>query len=133
MRPLLTLAALLFASSALAGELVVQKAGGGDPADAIRRADAQSDDWDDAVSQVLLAAFDTDGSGEIDKGKELKLVTCDEWLAIDEGVKAKWTGSGARAIYGFAKGFGWVGYAWGFSEKLRKSADKAMAKCGLES
>lgn len=131
MRAVLVLAATLLSATSFAGELVVQKAGGS-PADAIRQADAQSDDWDDVVEQTLLAAFDLNSSGDIDSSKELKAISCDEWLAIDEGVQAKWDGSGARAIYGFAKGYGWVGSAWGFNEKLRKRADKAMAKCGLQ-
>ena len=122
----------MFASPALAGDLVLQKAGGGSPADSIRQTDSTSDDWDAAVTQIVLAAFDTNGSGAVDTKSELKLVTCDTWRAIDAGVQTAWTGSGARAIYGFAKGYGWVGYAWGFDEKVRKSADKAMKACGLE-
>ena len=132
MRPLLTLTALLITSQAFAGDLVLQKAGGAGPADAIRQADAQSDSWDEAVTQALLAAYDTNSSGDIESKKELKLIDCETWLAIDAGVQAKWDGTGARAIYGFAKGYGWVGYAWGFNEKLRKSADKAMKKCGMD-
>lgn len=133
MRPLFALTALLIATPAMAGDLVVQKAGGGgSPAAAIRQSDSSADDWDETVTQAMLAAYDTNSSGDIESKKELKLITCDTWRAIDEGVQAAWTGSGARAIYGFAKGYGWVGYAWGFNEKLRKSADKAMAACGLE-
>lgn len=132
MRLAFVLSGLLLSSTALAGDLVVQKAGGGSPATVIRQSDSSSDDWDALVEQTMLAAFDSNGSGDIDSNKELKLISCDVWTAIDEGVQAAWTGSGARAIYGFAKGYGWVGSVFGFNEKLRKSADKAMAKCGLQ-
>ena len=120
-RTTLLVAALLASAPALAG----------DPVAAIRGADPNSDAWDDVVTDALRA-FDTNGSGEVDNGKEMKAIGCSVWQAINDGVRAKWDGSGARVIYGFKKGFIWVGYAWGLSEKGRKTADKAMEKCGIE-
>lgn len=132
MRRSLALVIALFACSpAVAGGPNLQKAGGGSAVDQIRAADAQSDDWDDAVEAALLSEFDANSSGRLDTPSELKALDCNVWRAIDTGVKAKWDGTGARVIYGFAKRFGWVGGAWGFDEKLRKKADKAMASCGL--
>lgn len=90
-----------------------------------------SDAFDDIVTRAFIGNFDDNENGEIDAGKELKQITCPMWLALDEGVNAQWN-SGARTIYGFKKGFIWVGYAFGIAEKARKQADKAMSKCGLE-
>ena len=103
-----------------------------DPVSTIRNADPKADDWDNTVTMALVAAFDRDGSMAIDSSKELKAIGCSVWQAIDAGVQAAWDGTGVRCIYGFGKGYGWVGYALGIDEKLRKSADKAMAKCGLQ-
>lgn len=95
------------------------------------RGAAGTDGFDDVIAQDLLAAFDANGSGMIDSAKELKPISCVIWAAIDDGTRQQWS-SGARTIYGFRKGYIWVGYAFSIDEKLRKSADKAMAKCGLE-
>jgi hypothetical protein len=95
------------------------------------RSAAGSEGFDDVVAQDLLGAFDANLSGSIDTGKELKQITCVIWAAIDDGTRTQWS-SGARTIYGFSKGYIWVGYAFSIDEKLRKAADKAMAKCGLQ-
>ena len=92
----------------------------------------QTGDWDTGVQSIVTAAYDLDRSGSVNTSKELKLVPCAVWSAIDRGVQGEWSGTGMRVIYGFKKGFIWVGYALGFDEKIRKSADKAAARCGLQ-
>lgn len=89
------------------------------------------DRWADTIQKIVISAYDLDGSGAVNSGKELKRIPCSVWFAIDKGVTDAWGGTGMRVIYGFQKGFIWVGSALGFDEKVRKSADKAAATCGL--
>ena len=127
----------------LAGDLVVQKVESAHTAStsapnpnrtikAIRGTNSHHDDWDAVVCRAMLDAYDADGSGELDSEAELVAIPCKVWRAIDSGVKSAWSGTGARAIYGFAAGYGWVGGSFGFSESLRASADKSMQTCGLK-
>jgi len=98
-------------------------------AEAIRGA-AGTEGFDDAVTQALLAQYDSNGDGTLSKGGEVKAISCVVWSAIDAGVQQQWSSS-ARVIYGFKKGFIWVGYAFGIDEKMRKLSDKQMAGCGI--
>ena len=120
----LIFASLFAASSAMAAE--------SDVIGVIVGGDARSNDWDAIVASAMVGEYDTNGSGAVDNGKEIKAISCTVWAALDQTVKAGWDGTGARAIYGFKKGFIWVGYAWGLDEKMRKLSDKQMAKCGIE-
>lgn len=115
---------LSLSTSALASE--------SDVFDAIGSSSSRADSWDSAVQAAMLATYDTNHSGSIDKGSELKAISCTVWSALESAVADGWEGTGFRVIYGFKKGFIWVGYAWNINEKLRKSADKAASKCGIE-
>lgn len=90
---------------------------------------SRAPDFDAAAAEVLVAAYDSDGSGSINTTKEVKQIPCAVWGTLDQEVQAAWSGTGVRTIYGFSKKFIWVGYALGFDEKVRKKADAAMAKC----
>jgi hypothetical protein len=87
--------------------------------------------WDAAVRAAMLATYDADGSGMIEKSSELKAISCTVWTALNQAVEAGWEGVGMRVIYGFKKGSIWVAYAWGIDQKLSKKADKAAAACGV--
>ncbi len=110
---------------------IVSTAVGATPAARIASV-AGASDWDAQVEQELIGSFDLNRNGKLDSGKELKAVPCTVYSAMDQHVQGAYGGSGLRPIYGFQKGFIWVGYSLGFDEKLRKKADKAMSKCGLE-
>ena len=88
--------------------------------------------WDTKVKLIMLANYDLDGSGWLDKMPEIQSVPCTTWGALDEGVRAAW-GSPLRQIYGFEAGFAWVGSAIGFSEALRPQADASLAGCAARS
>ena len=89
-----------------------------------------SDAWDAAVKPIMTAAYDSNGSGTIDSSAEVSAISCPTWKALDDGVNVKW-GYGIRTIYGLKDGYSWIGYAVGFSESIRSSADSAAAGCGL--
>jgi len=84
--------------------------------------------WDDKVKLILLANYDLDGSGAIDKNPEVDSIPCSTWKALDDGVKAGW-GYGIRIIYGFEADKIWVGDAVGFSEVVRGYSDSKLASC----
>ena len=78
---------------------------------------------------MLAAKVDSNGSGTIDNAAEVSSVSCDAWKALDDGVKVKWE-YGIRTIYGFKEGYTWIGYAVGFAEAVRSTADAAAAGGG---
>lgn len=121
-------------SFALAGLFAVSApafASESDVINAAASAKSTEANWDSAVQAAMLATYDTDGSGVIEKSSELKAISCTVWTALNRAVEEGWEGTGMRAIYGFKKGFIWVGYAWGIDKKLSKKADKAAAACGV--
>ena len=84
--------------------------------------------WDEAVMRILVAAYDANRSGLLDTATESQALSCDDWKAIDDGVKVSWD-YGVRTIYGFAPGYIWIGSALGFSESFRTSADADLVAC----
>ncbi len=86
------------------------------------------DSWDAAVKKILLGAYDSNGNGVLDTSAEATALNCDDWKALDDGVKVSWD-YGIRTIYGFAPGYSWVGYAIGFSEGQRGAADTDAHGC----
>jgi len=104
--------------------------GAGDPAAQIRSfPDGGTSAWDAQVKSVIVSAFDTNGSGAVDTAAEIGAISCEVWQAMDDGVKQRFS-HGLRAIYGFDPMGNWIGYAVGFSDKVRKEADAALVRCG---
>ena len=87
--------------------------------------------WDTAVRYILLRAYDANANNKLNNPKEVAALTCDDWKAIDDGVRESWD-HGLRTIYGFAPGYIWVGKAIGFTRPMRRKADAALVGCGLE-
>lgn len=85
--------------------------------------------WEPLVRRFLVAAFDMDGSGGLDRRKEIRRIDCATWLALDVGVRSAWDGSSFRGMYGFRRDYIWVGYALGFSHRIRRNADRAIRRC----
>ncbi|MCP4868528.1 MAG: hypothetical protein GY898_07395 [Proteobacteria bacterium] len=91
--------------------------------------DGGSSAWDEAVKVLMLGAYDSNSSGEIDSASEVAGVPCDVWKVTDSAVRSKWT-YGVRTIYGFDEG-AWIGDALGYAESQRAAADAKAASCGL--
>lgn len=106
--------------------------GGGDISAEVRTMttlfEGGSDAWDAAVNPLMVAAYDKNGSGDIDTGSEVSSIPCGTWTAIDDGVKSKWE-YGVRTIYGLEADKLWIGGALGLSEIVRAEADAAAAGC----
>lgn len=104
-----------------------------DPAEdrirALTEPPAQSD-WDTRVKPIILANYDLDGSGAVNKKIEVDGIPCGTWAALDDAVMAGWQ-YGLRIIYGFEADKLWVGDAIGFNESIRSYADKKLVGCGL--
>ena len=86
--------------------------------------------WDDGVKPILLANFDQDRSGQLDTPSEVHAIPCSVWQILHRRIQD--THIGLRTTYGFARGYGWVGSALGFSERVRYDADSDMAACGVQ-
>lgn len=93
--------------------------------------DGGSSTWDEAVKALMLGAYDSNSSGEIDSAAEVAGVPCDVWTVTDSSVRSKWT-YGVRTIYGFDEG-AWIGDAIGYAESQRAAADAKAVSCGLSS
>ncbi|PIE18759.1 MAG: hypothetical protein CSA66_03805 [Proteobacteria bacterium] len=89
-----------------------------------------TDDWDERIRPLLLAAYDRDGNGAIDTSVEIEGVGCAAWSALDQAVQL---GSGAPllALYGFTEGYGWVGDALGLAREARQAAFRAATDCDI--
>jgi len=87
--------------------------------------------WDAEVGRMIVAAFDTDGSGLVDQPDELAAVPCDVYRVLDDEIHESWR-YGLRVIYGFEWG-GYIGTVLGFGESIRVQADEAIVRClGVE-
>lgn len=141
MRKLISLIALVPIAALLSVHAPLPSLAQGQPAaaDVVQRIAALktkggSDAWDEEVEKILLAAFDTDKSGEIDKEDELAAIPCEVWDTLDKAIRA---GGGKDASlvasYGIAPTGDWSGDSFGIDEKLRKPAVARLQVCGIAS
>ncbi|MCP4868261.1 MAG: hypothetical protein GY898_06035 [Proteobacteria bacterium] len=123
----------LSAALVLISSFLVASTAFADPAEdrirALTEPPAQSE-WDARVLPIVLANYDLDGSGAVNKNIEVDGIPCGTWAAMDEAVKAGW-GYGLRVIYGFEADKLWVGSAIGFDESIRAYGDSKLVGCGL--
>lgn len=91
-------------------------------------AEGGSADWDSSVRLVLLANYDLDSSGALDKAPEVEAIPCSTWKALDERVREKWA-AGFRVTYGFPADKIWVGDTLGVSELMRTVGDRKLESC----
>ncbi|EDM73653.1 hypothetical protein PPSIR1_02673 [Plesiocystis pacifica SIR-1] len=89
-----------------------------------------SDEWDEAVSEILLASYDNDGSGWIDSPGEIEAVPCATFWSMHVAVE-RVRGTEVAVLYGIDPDYIWVGSALGFSEDMRKTLEMAMRACDL--
>lgn len=90
-----------------------------------------SDAWDDEVEKILLAAYDSNKSGEIDTEDELAAIACEVWQTIDKAIRAGTKDASLVATYGFAPRGDWGGDAFGIDEKLRTASIARLQACGI--
>lgn len=92
-----------------------------------------SSQWDASVTQLMLAAYDSDHSGFIDSIDEVDQIPCSVFVDMDDAIVRGRPGGSLRTTYGLAPDFLWVGDALGFDESMRKVVDQRAASCGVRS
>lgn len=108
-------------------------AASGDVSDQIRAlsAVAGTSDWDRAITPILLAAYDTNQSGQLDRAVEVDTIPCAVFSTLEHEFArtSAYVGSPMRGVYGFSAGLDWVGDQVGFSESMRTTVDARWAAC----
>jgi hypothetical protein len=84
---------------------------------------AGSAGWTDAVREVLLEEYDSDGSGLVDREEEVGQVPCVVWNTI------RATSGGSLAPMGFGTRGDYYGDRIGIGEGMRASATRALEGC----
>ena len=91
--------------------------------------------WMELWGRELLAAFDTDRSGLLDKPREVKGIDCATWFRIDAGIRRR-HGVGVRTFSGLLDPFepemNVAGADLHLHPKMRRVADRFAVRCGLE-
>lgn len=96
-------------------------------------ADAQAElasGWHHDTRQWVLARFDTDRSGAIDRAEELGAIPCDYWKGIERSYDTSRLGIPLARIYGF-DGEGWKPGSLGVDSEIRDLAFRRLRDCGL--
>ena len=87
--------------------------------------------WHDRISARLLAQYDLDKSGQIDKLEESEAITCRVWSQIERDFDGGGLGLSMARYYGF-DGSEWHPNALGFAEAHRSAVFEKMKECGLQ-
>ena len=86
--------------------------------------------WHHDTRQWVLARFDTDRSGAIDRAEELGAIPCDYWKGIERSYDTSRLGIPLARIYGF-DGEGWKPGSLGVDSEIRDLAFRRLRDCGL--
>ncbi|MBT3219079.1 MAG: hypothetical protein HN348_08310, partial [Proteobacteria bacterium] len=90
--------------------------------------DPLSSSWDAAVKTLLLT-YDDNGSGSIDRRKEVEAIPCDAWQAMDfAGQQSQYSSSGFKVLYGFDGSY-FLGGNLGFEEGVALIVGEAFEAC----
>jgi hypothetical protein len=88
--------------------------------------------WDQEVHRRLLASFDADGSGRLDRPEEIATLPCIVWHALDDSVRAGGRYETFVGAYGLARpGTAWLGAEIGFDSEIAEDIRQQVAACGL--
>lgn len=87
--------------------------------------------WHDRVSAELIARFDLDGSGRIDRLEESEAIGCPLWREIERDFDRGGLGLSMARYFGF-DGSEWHPGALGFARGHRSAAYAKMRECGLQ-
>ena len=87
-------------------------------------------DWDEEIMTILVSAYDSDGSGLIDRPAELEAIPCAVFVTL-ESQFTRWStfSSPMRRVYGFPSGLAWVGDSIGFDVSVQAAADARWTSC----
>lgn len=96
------------------------------------RTDGGSTVWHDRVSADMLARYDLDGSGRIDRLEESEAIPCNVWVEIERDFDGGGLGLTMARYYGF-DGSEWHPGALGFARAHRSAVFERMKECGLRS
>ncbi len=88
--------------------------------------------WHDRISAELLARYDLDASGQIDRLEESEAIPCPVWREIERDFDGGGLGLSMVRYYGF-DGSEWHPNALGFAQTHRSAAFEKMKECGLQS
>lgn len=88
--------------------------------------------WHDRISAELLARYDLDASGLIDRLEESEAIPCPVWLEIERDFDGGGLGLSMVRYYGF-DGSEWHPKALGFARAHRSAVFEKMKECGLQS
>ena len=92
--------------------------------------DGGSTAWHDRVSADLLARYDQDGSGRLDRLEETEAIPCPVWVGIERDFDGGGLGLTMARYYGF-DGSEWHPDALGVSRSIRSAVYERMKECGL--
>jgi hypothetical protein len=89
-------------------------------------------DWDKEVKKLMLATFDKDGSGMLEKADEIQAIPCEVWRTLAQRISTDWGGAlSLISSYGFRPDRRYVGEALGIKETMRNTAFESAKNCGL--
>lgn len=88
--------------------------------------------WHDRISAQMLARYDLDASGRIDRLEESEAIPCRVWREIERDFDGGGLGLSMVRYYGF-DGSEWHPSALGFAEAHRSAVYEKMKECGLQS
>ncbi len=88
-------------------------------------------EWAAAVRELLVGAYDLDGSGALDTTLEVASLDCATWKALDTAGAARTGGTDLRRAFGFEPDFLWTGGELGFGQGQRAAGRLAAAGCGV--
>ncbi len=86
--------------------------------------------WHDLVSADMLARYDLDGSGRIDRLEESETIPCSVWGEIERNFDGGGLGLTMTRYYGF-DGSEWHPGALGVARAHRSAVFERMKECGL--
>jgi hypothetical protein len=87
--------------------------------------------WDRAVAFHLVLAFDRNGSGSLDRRREVRSIPCDALEHLDQQLADHSQYPGLLATYGFLPELNWLGHLLGVEERMREASALHLVSCGL--
>ena len=92
---------------------------------------AGSTRWHDRVSADMIARYDLDASGQIDRLEESEAISCRVWRELERDFDGGGLGLSMVHYFGF-DGSEWHPKALGFARAHRSAAFAKMKECGLQ-
>jgi hypothetical protein len=90
--------------------------------------DPGSIDWKHGVGTILVAAYDRNGSNDLDTRSEVDAIGCRAWGAVQDGY-ARGSGTFFWVGYGFPSHLIWNAESLGFDERMRGDGWAAIQRC----